>query len=506
MRALEPDQRGYIERDGVRVFYEVFGSGEPAILFCPTWTLVPSRVWKMQVPYLARHHRVIVFDPRGNGRSDRPKDREAYAEAEFTADAVAVLDATETEAAIVVGLSRGTQRALLLAAEHPERVLGLIVIGSSVPGQLVPGRHPLAADVAPPAAAAVPEATADDARLGEVQRRALAPRLPRLRRVVRAQCARRSRTRRRASRTPSSGAWGPTPRPRSSRSSPIRPRRSPAGISWLWRDASAARCSSSAAPATGSRGSPTRGSWPARPGGDCSRSRAAITFPSFAGRSRSTSRSASSPTTPSAGTRRRTGRTALAGRCSSPRRSGSATPAATSRSRGSCARSSRTWRSTGSPRTPSPACSRPRASGSTRPARSWPASRATSRPRPPEHELHCFQALRPMDEILTANYMVFDDVVRETALRPVDRRRGLGARLPPAREPGPKAGAVRLAHGLRRLPADARGRRARGHPDRRLQRRDDRAHRATIPRSETARSSSATPTTSLPATSARACR
>ena len=56
----------------MRVFYEVYGSGEPTILFCPTWTLVHSRVWKMQIPYLARHHRVVVFDPRGNGKSDRP--------------------------------------------------------------------------------------------------------------------------------------------------------------------------------------------------------------------------------------------------------------------------------------------------------------------------------------------------------------------------------------------------------------------------------------------------
>jgi pimeloyl-ACP methyl ester carboxylesterase/predicted glycosyltransferase len=133
MRAREPDEQGYIERDGVRVFYEVFGEGEPAILFCPTWTIVHSRVWKMQIPYLSRHHKVIVFDPRGNGRSDRPTTVEAYAEAEFAQDAVDVLDATGTEQAIVVGLSRGAQRTLLVAAEHPERVLGAVFIGPFFP-------------------------------------------------------------------------------------------------------------------------------------------------------------------------------------------------------------------------------------------------------------------------------------------------------------------------------------------------------------------------------------
>lgn len=96
MRAREPDESGYIERDGVKVYYEVFGTGDPTILFCPTWTFVHSRIWKMQVPYLARHHRAIVFDPRGNGRSDRPDTVEAYAEQEFAPDAIDILDATGT--------------------------------------------------------------------------------------------------------------------------------------------------------------------------------------------------------------------------------------------------------------------------------------------------------------------------------------------------------------------------------------------------------------------------
>ncbi|MEA2140738.1 MAG: hypothetical protein QOC91_837 [Solirubrobacteraceae bacterium] len=137
-RARYPDEQGYIERDGVRVFYEVYGSGEPTILLCPTWTLVHSRVWKMQIPYFARHHRVVVFDPRGNGGSDRPRTVEAYAESQFAQDALDVLDATGTERAIVSGLSRGAQRALLLAAEHPERVLGLVLIGPYFPASRSP--------------------------------------------------------------------------------------------------------------------------------------------------------------------------------------------------------------------------------------------------------------------------------------------------------------------------------------------------------------------------------
>ena len=60
-----------------------------------------------------------------------------------------------------------------------------------------------------------------------------------------------------------------------------------------------------------------------------------------------------------------------------------------------------------------------------------------------------------MDEILLANFMLFHDVVRET-IRPLDRRRGVGARPLPAREPRAEDGAVRLPDRLRRLAADRR--------------------------------------------------
>jgi len=124
----------------VRLFYEVYGQGEPTVLLLPTWSIVHSRHWKMQIPYLARHFRVLTFDGRGNGKSDRPDEPEAYHEREFAADALAVMDATDTEQAVIVGFSMGGQRGLILAAEHPERVAGAAFIGPSFPG----GGEPLA--------------------------------------------------------------------------------------------------------------------------------------------------------------------------------------------------------------------------------------------------------------------------------------------------------------------------------------------------------------------------
>ena len=133
-RARLPDAEGHVERDGVRVFYEVYGSGARTVLLLPTWSIIHSRQWKGQIPYLARNYRVIAFDGRGNGRSDRPPEAAAYDEREFAADALAVLDATATERAAIVGYSLGAQRGLILATDHPERVEGAVFIGSSYPG------------------------------------------------------------------------------------------------------------------------------------------------------------------------------------------------------------------------------------------------------------------------------------------------------------------------------------------------------------------------------------
>jgi pimeloyl-ACP methyl ester carboxylesterase len=142
MRACQPAVDGIVVRDGVKVHYEVFGAGEQTVLLLPTWSIIHSRHWKMQIPYLARHCRVLTFDGRGNGSSDRPTEAEAYAESELAADAIAVMDATDTDRAVLVSLSLGAQRALLLAAEQPERVDGAVFIGPGVPlGQPPPGRE-----------------------------------------------------------------------------------------------------------------------------------------------------------------------------------------------------------------------------------------------------------------------------------------------------------------------------------------------------------------------------
>jgi len=136
MRACYPDGDGIVVRGGVEIRYERYGEGRPAILLLPTWSIVPSRHWKMQIPYLARHFTVVCFDGPGSGGSGRPADASAYSDAAFASDALAVMDAAGIGRAVLVSVSCGALWALRLCAEHPGRVLGSVFIAPTAP--LVP--------------------------------------------------------------------------------------------------------------------------------------------------------------------------------------------------------------------------------------------------------------------------------------------------------------------------------------------------------------------------------
>jgi len=131
MRAKLPDREDFVSRNGVKLHFEVYGNGPETILFVPPWSIVHSRVYKAQVPFFAEHFRCVTYDPRGNGRSDRPDDVAAYALDQYLGDAVAVLDAVGAEQAILVGLSFGGMVASLMAAYHPDRVKAAILIGTA---------------------------------------------------------------------------------------------------------------------------------------------------------------------------------------------------------------------------------------------------------------------------------------------------------------------------------------------------------------------------------------
>ncbi len=383
-------------------YYEVYGSGDQTLLLLPTWSIVHSRFWKAQIPYLARHFRVVTFDGRGNGRSDRPVGADAYIPDEFAADALAVMDATATERAALVALSCGALWATILAAEHPERVDGVVYIGPAV--GLAPGHperevHRSTSRSRPTRGGPSTTATTGSATTcGFLE-------------FFFAKCFNEPHS---SKQIEDCIGWALETDPETLADTTrgiglrlqdrelrgdLRARALPDA-----RDPRRRGPGPPACPGRGARRGDRRASW--------SRCKARATSPTRATRSRSTCCCASSSTAagrppPPGGAPVRAG----GARSTSPRRSASATRSATSRSPTSCASSTPTSRSTGSRSTRSPRCSRRRGE------RIHPASAELANEsghiesESAEHDLHAFQAIRRMDEILVANFMVFHDLV-----------------------------------------------------------------------------------------------
>ena len=115
-----------INRDGVDIHYEIHGSGPPLLLthgYSST-----SEMWHGQIEALSKHHKLVLWDMRGHGRSDYPDDPAAYSEALTVADMAALLDQVGAKSAIVGGLSLGGYMSLAFYRAHPDRVRALLII------------------------------------------------------------------------------------------------------------------------------------------------------------------------------------------------------------------------------------------------------------------------------------------------------------------------------------------------------------------------------------------
>lgn len=113
---------------GVRLFVEDAGEG-PAVVLVHGWSL-NRHVWWRQISELsAAGHRVLALDLRGHGSSDVPTD--GYEIDRLAADLVAVLDACELDDAVLVGWSLGGLVTFRVAALHPARVRGLVLVCSN---------------------------------------------------------------------------------------------------------------------------------------------------------------------------------------------------------------------------------------------------------------------------------------------------------------------------------------------------------------------------------------
>ena len=124
-----PDEQGYLDNDGARIWYATFGSGAPVIML--HGGLGHSGNWGYQVPPLIRNgYRVILLDSRGHGRSTR--DSRPFTYELMASDVLAAMAALHLEKAALVGWSDGACTSLVLAAKAPVRAAGVVFFGCNM--------------------------------------------------------------------------------------------------------------------------------------------------------------------------------------------------------------------------------------------------------------------------------------------------------------------------------------------------------------------------------------
>jgi len=122
--ALTPVKAGYAEVNGIRLYHEVYGSGEPLVLIHGGLMTIPEMSALLQP--LAKDHQVIAVELQGHGRTadtERPYKIETMAD-----DIAALLDQLNAPKADLVGYSLGGDVALLTAIRHPDKVRRLVAI------------------------------------------------------------------------------------------------------------------------------------------------------------------------------------------------------------------------------------------------------------------------------------------------------------------------------------------------------------------------------------------
>lgn len=114
--------------NGVEIAYEVCGSGASLLLLHEYATDMQS--WEAQVRFFSRHYQVIRFNNRGYPPSSVPTDPEAYRHEHLIGDIGRLLDHLGVSRAHFVGIATGGNLALNFALRHPDKVLGLVVVGA----------------------------------------------------------------------------------------------------------------------------------------------------------------------------------------------------------------------------------------------------------------------------------------------------------------------------------------------------------------------------------------
>jgi DNA-binding SARP family transcriptional activator/pimeloyl-ACP methyl ester carboxylesterase len=137
----DPPPTRYVSGGGVHLAFQTYGAGRIDVLLLPGFVSHVERVWeeprcRALLASIARIGRLILFDRRGIGLSDRVGFNPSV---DATAQDIAtVLDATGSRRVVLFGASEGGPACIKFAADHPERVAGLVLFGSLAKGSAAP--------------------------------------------------------------------------------------------------------------------------------------------------------------------------------------------------------------------------------------------------------------------------------------------------------------------------------------------------------------------------------
>ena len=120
-------QSGYAEINGVKIWYAVFGHGQPVLLL--HGGLANSNYWGNLVPALSNDYQVVVMDSRGHGRSSRSSEPLGYDL--MASDVLALMDFLKLDKAAIIGWSDGAIIGLDVAIHHPERLTKLFAFAAN---------------------------------------------------------------------------------------------------------------------------------------------------------------------------------------------------------------------------------------------------------------------------------------------------------------------------------------------------------------------------------------
>ena len=116
----------YVDRDGVKTYYETYGEGVPIVFLHPWYA--NGYIWYFQMFPFAQTNQCVVIDQRGHGRSDKPQ--QGYAIKEVARDVAAVIDELGLGKIVLVGNSIGGMIVMQFNLDFPERVLGNVIVSS----------------------------------------------------------------------------------------------------------------------------------------------------------------------------------------------------------------------------------------------------------------------------------------------------------------------------------------------------------------------------------------